>query len=107
MERTRYVDVGARIGRAKAKSNVSVQQFTFEEQERRLNARADGDLHLNQCNRLLTDASEEASFDQIPFLPGCWTSQLHAKVVHLLDLAQEQYRQAETFFRSADAKDKV
>jgi hypothetical protein len=105
MERTRYVDAGSRIGRVKPKALTP--QFTFEEQERRFKARSDGEYRIEQASHFITQACTEASFDAVPFLPGCWTLELHTKVLHLLDLATENYKEAEAQFTTAGAKDKV
>ena len=107
MERTRYVDAGRRIGHIKIKEADPAKPFIFEEQERRLKARADGDQHLDQSGKFLADASHAASLDEIPFVPGCWTLALHNTVLHWLDLANENYKDAEAQYVIAGAKDKV
>ena len=99
--------MGRRIGQIKSKAADSAKQFTFEEQERRLKARADGDLRLEQSRNFLGEASQSASFDEIPYVPGCWTLELHGTVLHLLDLASENHKEAEVLYTSAGAKDKV
>ena len=105
MERTRYVDVGSRIGRVKPKE--STPQFTFEDQERRFKARSDGEYRIEQANHFIVQACTEASFDAIPFLPGCWTLELHGRVLQSLELANDNCKEAETQFTTAGAKDQV
>jgi hypothetical protein len=107
MERKRYVDAGRRIGHVKPKESESAKPFTFEEQERRLKARADGDQYLDQSRKFLADSWQAASFDEIPYIPGCWTPALHDKVVHLLEIANDNWKEAEAQYVIAGAKDKV
>jgi hypothetical protein len=105
MERTRHVDVGSRIGQVKPKKLTP--QFTFEEQELRFKARSDGEYRIEQANHFIVEACTETSYDAIPFLPGCWTLDLHNKVLQLLDLANDNCKEAERQFTIAGAKDKV